>query len=229
MTPKTVGQPSKHFVIFSHGYGVRKDDNGLLSDIAESLPEVEPVLFDYFKIDESANTLTVCPLSRQAIRLSQVINEVRQANPGAIIDLIGHSQGTVAIALAKPENIRKVILLAPTFNFNLERSLVRYRSRPGTEINLEGISRLPSSDGLVRIVPAEYWREREGIKLFVEYNSFAAKTEMIMIEANQDQISEKVDLSVLSPEIVVASLDGDHGFSGPARKKLIEVIRKYII
>ena len=37
-------QPNKHIVIFSHGFGVRKDDRGLLTDIAKEIPEVESVL-----------------------------------------------------------------------------------------------------------------------------------------------------------------------------------------
>jgi hypothetical protein len=42
----------KHIIIYSHGFGVRKDDNGLLSYIAEHLPEVESVLFDYYNIND---------------------------------------------------------------------------------------------------------------------------------------------------------------------------------
>ena len=39
-----------HFIIFSHGFGVQKDEHGLLTDIAQSIPEVESVLFDYYDI-----------------------------------------------------------------------------------------------------------------------------------------------------------------------------------
>ena len=55
----------KHIVIYSHGFGVRKDDNGLLSDIAEHLPEVESILFDYYDLNEANNELLICPTSHQ--------------------------------------------------------------------------------------------------------------------------------------------------------------------
>jgi len=48
---------SKHVIVYSHGFGVRKDDRGLLTDIAKSMPGVDHVLFDYNFIDEQANTL----------------------------------------------------------------------------------------------------------------------------------------------------------------------------
>jgi hypothetical protein len=38
---------SKHVIVYSHGFGVRKDDRGLLTDIAKSMPGVDHVLFDY--------------------------------------------------------------------------------------------------------------------------------------------------------------------------------------
>lgn len=222
-------QAKKHIVIYSHGFGVRKDDRGLLSDIAEYIPEVESVLFDYFKIDELAKTLTTCPPSEQASALNQIIKNARLANPGAVIDLICHSQGTIIAALAKPDKIRKVIFLAPVFDMGLERTMARYRTRPDAEINLEGISKLPPLDGLVRIVPAEYWRERRKLKPFVEYNDFAKKTEIIVVEAGQDDVLSKVDLKELDSGIKLIVLDGDHNFNGAARSPLIKVVRELLL
>lgn len=36
----------KNFIIFSHGFGVKKDDRGLFSDIASALTGAESVLFE---------------------------------------------------------------------------------------------------------------------------------------------------------------------------------------
>lgn len=221
--------PSKHVIIYSHGFGVRKDDRGLLTDIAEAFPEVESILFDYFKIDEEAKTLTICPFGEQANKLNQVIEKARLDYPGATVDLICHSQGTIVAALAKPENIRKVIFLAPVFDLGIERTLKRYQDKPGATINLDGESQLPALDGLVRIVPAEYWRERILLKPFDEYNKLANKTEIIVLEANQDEVLPRVDLKELDPKIKVISLDGDHNFTGRARNPLMEVVRKIIM
>lgn len=218
----------KHIIIYSHGFGVRKDDNGLLTDIAEALPEAESILFDYYEVDEIESTITICPISAQIESLNKVISEARQSNPEAIIDLIGHSQGTIVAAMAKPDGVRKAIFVSTVFDMGLEQTLERYKSKPGVKIDLDGISIVPSSTGLTKIIPAQYWQERVAIKPFAEYNVFAKKTDIVVINANQDQLLPKVDLKELSPKIKVIQLDGDHGFSGEDRKNLIEVIREEI-
>ena len=219
----------RHIIIYSHGFGVRRDDNGLLTDIAAALPEIESILFDYFEVNETKKEMLICSFSTQVEKLNQVISETRIANPEAIIDLICHSQGTIIAALAKPNGIRKTILLSPTFDISLEHSLVRYRSKPEAEINLQGVSKIPSSQGLVRIIPKEYWQERLATKPIVEYNALAKKTEIIAIIAKQDELSPVVDLKDLDPRIKLIYLDGDHGFSHPNRDPMIKVIKELLI
>ena len=220
----------KHIVIYSHGFGVRKDDSGLFSDIAKNIPEVESVLFDYYIVNEQAKTLTIIPFSEQVIKLNEIILKTRKANPDAIIDLICHSQGTIVAALAKPKGVRKIIMLAPPFDMDVERSLKKYQTMPGSIINLEGMSKLPTStDGLERIVPSTYWIERLLIKPFAIYNKLAEETDVISIEANQDQVVPKVNLKELSKKIKLDPIDGNHNFSGKGRIILIEKLRHYII
>ncbi len=214
----------KHIVVYSHGFGVRKDDNGLLSDVAEHLPEIESVLFDYYNFDEVNGELLICPTSIQVKKLNQVIDKIKADNPGALIDLIAHSQGAIVAAMAKPSGIRKAILLAPVFDMGLERTLSRYQTKPDAEVNINGTSRIPSSNGITRIIPKEYWQERLNIKPFKEYNDFLEKTEIIVIKANQDELVPAVDLKELNERIKITSLDGDHGFHAPNRIRLIDVI-----
>lgn len=220
---------NKHFVVYSHGFGVRKDDRGLLADIAGSLPEVDSVLFDYFDVDETAKTITIRPLSVQAKMLNEIIDGIRGSNPDAVIDLICHSQGTIVSAIAKPQNIRKTILLAPVFEMSLEHTFRRYEGRPKVEINRNGLSKIGVLDGYLRLVPKEYWNERENLKPFEEYNAFAELTELISIEANQDDIVPKVDLAPLSPKVKQISMDGDHNFTGAAREPLKARLRSLLL
>ncbi len=211
----------KHIIIFSHGFGVRKDDRGLLDDLASAFPEAESILFDYFIVDEASHTLTITPLSEQVKMLNKVISKARADNPKAVIDLIGHSQGTVIAALAKPTGIRKSIMTAPVFDMRIERTIERHTKNPGSEINLNGISKLRPLDGYTRIVPAEYWSERKNLpSTFSLYNEFAKRTELIMINANQDDIIGNADLTELSSDIKVINLDGNHGFYDAARANL---------
>jgi len=222
-------ESKKHIVIYSHGFGVRKDDRGLLSNIAESLPEVESILFDYYLVDEENKTITMCPPSEQAAKLTKVVHDAQAQYPEAIIDIIAHSQGTLVPALAQLHGIRKTILLAPVFDMSVERTLKKYRERPGAEVNLEGISKFPPVDGLTRLIPAEYWVERAALRPIEAYNNFTDDTELIVIEAKQDNILEKVDLSDLSPKIKQIPMDGDHGFYYEARQPLIDLIRNLLL
>lgn len=218
----------KHIVIFSHGFGVRKDDLGLLSNIADSLKDCTSILFDYFDIDEEKETLTVRPFSEQVKKLTDVYNETRLKYPNAIIDIIGHSQGTIIPSLAKLKGIRKTILLAPVFDLSIERTLKRYANKPDTIIDLEGMSKLYKLDGYDRFIPKEYWVERKIVKPFDIYNEYSLNSELIIINANQDAILGIPDLSELNENIQVISLDGGHNFNDKDRDGLLKTIKGII-
>ncbi len=224
------GEPSNHVVVFSHGFAVKKDDQGLFTDIAEALSGVETILFDYNEIDEKNNTLTVRPFSEQIKMLEKVLEDIRKSNPGAVIDLICHSQGTIVGAGVTFSGIRKTILVSPVFDLNFERTLKRLQAIPGGVINLQGISKYPRKDGSTTIVPARYWTERKVMTKPVDiYNVFAEKTELIVIKPNQDNILGEVDMNGLNPKIKVIALDGNHSFEGEARKELADVISKILL
>ncbi|MEK7118154.1 MAG: hypothetical protein AAB869_00940, partial [Patescibacteria group bacterium] len=154
----------KHFAIFSHGFGVRKDARGIFTDIASVLPGIEPVMFDYNEINETENIITITPLRRQAEMLKEILRGVKESAPDAIVDIISHSQGAIAVALATPTEIRKTIFLAPPVGVSSGRMLAAFRSRPGAEINMEGMSKIPRRDGSITLVPADYWTDRKNLK-----------------------------------------------------------------
>ncbi|NQV11792.1 hypothetical protein HQ524_00360 [Candidatus Uhrbacteria bacterium] len=215
----------KHIVIFSHGFGVKKDDRGLFTGIANGLSEIEPILFDYNVVDEHSDNMTVRPFSRQMEILNRVINEQRDTHPDAIIDLVCHSQGCRIASLARPVGIRKTIFLAPPTDSGIARTLERYRNNPKAIINLEGVSQLPRSDGSTTSVPAEYWRERmaEGSPL-ESYNQFANKTDLTVIKALQDTVLGETSFKGLDPKANVVELKGDHDFTGLARNVMVEKV-----
>lgn len=216
-----------HIVIYSHGFGVKKDDRGLLTDIANSLKNVESILFDYNDIDEEKNQLTARPFSEQVEILKKKIADARENNPDAIIDIICHSQGSVIVALAKPEEIRKVILIAPPFSAGIEKMVRRFNSRPGTEINMQGISKITRSDGSLTIVPAQYFSERAEVNPKELYEKLSELTELIVINAKQDEVLDENNISDLGKAEII-NINGNHGFSGDSRKNLLEIIASKI-
>lgn len=139
-----------------------------------------------------------------------------------MIDIIAHSQGTMVAALAKPQGIRKIILLAPVFDMNIERTFDRFKKDPNAKMNIDGVSTLPPSvDGYTRLVPAKYWEERKNVDIFKEYNELAQLSEVIVIKAKQDHLLPDTDLSQLDPSIEVLSMNGDHGFNADEDRKLL--------
>lgn len=217
-----------HIVIYSHGFGVKKDDRGLLTDIANSLKSVESILFDYNDIDEEKNQLTAKPFSEQVEILKKNIADARENNPNAIIDIICHSQGAVIVALAKPAGIRKIIFIAPPFSAGIEKMVRRFNSRPGTEINMRGISKITRSDGSLTIVPAQYFAERAEVNPKELYKNLSELTELIIINAKQDEVLDENNISDLGKAEII-DIDGNHGFSGDSRKKLLEIIASKIV
>lgn len=215
----------KHIIIFSHGFGTRKDDRGLLTDIADGFSKTESILFDYNGVDETENILTVRLLSEQARMLNDVIEKARIDNPGAIIDVIGHSQGCLVIGIAKPNGIRKTIFVAPSLDKDIEHTINMFKERPGTEINLSGISKLARNDGTVTLVPSEFWVERKQSDPIPLYNELSYKTDLIIINAKQDEILGHSNIEGLDNRIKIMDIDGNHQFSGESRQVLIDKIK----
>ncbi|MFA5750779.1 MAG: hypothetical protein WC898_00605 [Candidatus Paceibacterota bacterium] len=220
---------AEHIIVFSHGFGTRKDDRGLFSIIANEFAQTPFFLFDYNRVDEERNILTVRPLSEQAKMLNDVISKSCLDNPNAMVDIIAHSQGCLVVALAKPLGIRKIVFITPSLDSDIEHTINMFKERRGTEINLLGVSKLARKDGSTTMVPAEFWEERKKINPIPLYNELCLHTDLLIINAKQDDVMGKVDARGLDERIKVISLDGDHQFYGEARAPLIEEIKLFLV
>ena len=217
----------QHIVVFSHGFGVRKDARGMFTDIAAGLPYV-PVLFDYNTIDVHNNT-HVPPLTDQAHTLQDVLARTRQANPHATIDLIAHSQGCIVAGLAKPQGLRKIVLLAPPKTLSAQRIIDLFGTREGTVINQQGVSKLARRDGTTTILSAAYWQSLATTDPQQLYNGLAARAPTTVVVADRDEVLGEHTFNRLSPAVTVRHLAANHDFAGPARSKLITLIRQELL
>lgn len=216
-----------HIIIFSHGFGVRKEDRGLFTAIARSLPDVKSVLFDYNPINEASNTLTAKPLDEQARKLRKVINSTRAEYPGAIIDLVCHSQGCVVAGLLKPRGIRKVIMLTPPEDISEATVVEQLGARTGTVIDVAARTRLPRADGSTTVIHPEYWQSLAGIDPVKLYNKLARVTALRIMSARQDEVLGKVGFAGLDPGVSHITLDGNHNFDDEeSRKRLLYILQK---
>ncbi len=213
-----------NIIIYSHGFGVKKDDRGLFTDIAAALPDIHHVMFDYNSIDESHNTLTATPLDQQSIMLQDKIAEIRVKFPESRLSIIGHSQGCVVAAMAQPSSIDSIIFLSPPTQFlGIKRD--KLAERAGTIVEPDGTIRYPRRDGSTTIIREDYWKSREGIDPIALYNTLATTTHLTIITATNDEVLSATDFSGLVDKIKIIELHANHDFTGGIRENLVSHIK----
>lgn len=217
---------SKHIIVYSHGFGVRKDDRGLFTDIANAIPEAEHAMFDYNQTDEQTNTLTVSPLQEQVQKLKEQLSKI---DSDAKVDIVAHSQGCVVVALAKPQNVRQILCLAPPDNVDTERLINFFGNRDGSVIDLNGQSRIPRRDGSTTVIPAAYWQSLKGLDVIRLYNRLPDLAKVKFLIANDDEVLGMTNFDKTDERIELIQLDGNHDFTDNARQYLVDYVRNEIV
>ncbi|MEO5499747.1 MAG: alpha/beta hydrolase [Candidatus Saccharimonadales bacterium] len=220
----------KHILIYSHGFGVRKEDRGLFTSISKAISDATSVMFDMNPIHESTNTLTVKPLHEQAGKLRKVINQTKAEHPDAIIDLVCHSQGCVVAALLKPRGIRKVIMITPPED--MTEAVVVKQMSAGREltINVTEKTRIERSDGSTTVIRPEYWQSLAGVNAVKLYNLLARVTTLRIIGAKSDEVLGKVTFNGLDSSISHVTIEGGHNFEEEdSRKQLLYILKKELL
>lgn len=211
----------KHYVVYSHGFGVRKDDRGLMTDIAGSMPEFEHILFDYNELSDSDKTMRAASLSDQADKLNSQIDLL---DPDATVDVVAHSQGCISTAIAQPERVRHIVFITPPDNTDGARISEYFGSRPGSHMDMDGESRIPRRDGTTTIIPAEYWSDLKSIEVVPLYAKLAELCEITFIAARDDEVLDGPDFTSLDGLVDLRVLPGNHDFTGVYRPTLLKTI-----
>jgi len=215
----------KKVVIFSHGFGLRKDNRGLFTYLGKELEVygIKSIYFDYNRYDSKSKKLYTVPFSIQAHKLQNLIDKTHKLYPNIEIVIIGQSQGSFIPTLCNVEKITKVIGISPFFHTKMDDILKRYTKSKENVLNFSGTSTRKRSDGSTTIIPSSYWKERFESNMEDLYNQLAKKTELVLISALQDEIMDIMDLRKIKQASII-NLDGDHDFSIQYRYKLVDVI-----
>lgn len=203
-------------IICSHGFGVQADARGMFTEIAEAFPDHTFITFDYNQVNDDGNLL-VAPLNEQV----QVLQEQLDRYPESI--LLAHSQGCVVAGMADISNVAQVILLAPPDKASPERVERKLAQNPSSETNLDGISRLPRSDGSITLISRQYIDSLKDLKPLALYKSMAELRPVTIIRATNDQVLGMTNVDELSA-VTLIDIDSDHDFHGKARRILIETL-----
>ncbi|MGE3770084.1 MAG: hypothetical protein AB7G06_03950 [Bdellovibrionales bacterium] len=216
----------KHIILYSHGFGVDKTDRGLFTDIAAALPNAEHVMFDYNDVDTKTRNMTINPLSAQAVNLQRRYDDVAAQNPGAVIDLVCHSQGCVAAAKANLNGVRRMVFLTAPSVLSVKDMVDRFGSKAGSSIDLNGMSQLARADGTTTYVPPIYWQELDALEPIKDYTVIAPKNDLTIIQAEEDHVLGRVELTGVPAK--VSFMPGDHNFDGAARPALVQRVAEVL-
>lgn len=204
-------------IVFSHGFGVKSDARGMFTQIADAFPQYNSVLFDYNTILENGD-IEVAPLDLQAMILQQKVNE----QPGDVI-IIAHSQGCIIAGMIDLRNVKKVILLAPPVEMSMQRVIDKLMKKPGAEINLNGTSKLPRSDGTVTHISKEYVQSVSHVSPVDLYASIAQKTNATIVRCVDDEVLGLTNVNEVASAKHI-DVSADHDFTGNARTVLLDVL-----
>ncbi len=213
---------TKHYIIYSHGFGVDKTDRGLMADIAAALPSCEHVMFDYNSIDVENSEMTVSPFDEQVVKLQ---SKLAGLPSDAVVDIVAHSQGCIIASLAKPQNIRRAIFLTPPDSLDIDEKITKYSAREGSYIDVHGESRLPRRDGSTTIIRPEFWESMRGIDIMKAYNEIPQDIKTTFIVADADEVLGKTSFEELRDDIQVIELPGNHDFAVEYRAGVVSVIK----
>lgn len=205
-------------IICSHGFGVKADARGMFTEIAEAFPEYTFKMFDYNEVLSNGN-IVVAPLHQQATTLQDVIDETIADE----IILLCHSQGCIIAGLVELSKVSKVILLAPPVVASMQHVINKLANKPGGELNIDGVSKLPRSDGSTTLLPKEYLTSLDSVNPLELYVSIARVKPTVIVRATNDEVlgMTNVDKVASAQSIDIAA---NHDFTGPSRNKLIETL-----
>ena len=205
-------------ILFSHGFGVKADSNGMFTQIAEAFPEHQFIMFDY-NTDLGGGDIKVASLNEQAKKLQQKIDE--QAD-GLII--IAHSQGCVITGMVDLDTAKKVILLAPPVEMSPERLASKLLNRPGAVIDLDGTSKLPRTDGTTTFIGSDYIQSLTNVDPLSLYRKVANTVNTTIIRSLNDEVLGLTNVNTVA-NARHFDIEAGHNFTSEARRTLISLLK----
>lgn len=201
-------------IIFSHGFGVKADARGMFTEIAANFPEYQCEMFNYNNILENGD-IEVAPLSDQAKKLQNVLDQQKDK-----VVIIAHSQGCITAGMVSLDNVRRVILLAPPEKMSMQRVMDKLMRKPGAEVNLSGVSKLPRSDGTTTLISREYIESVSNINPLEIYQTIANEVATTIVRCTEDEVLGLTEVNKIKNATHI-DIEADHDFTGTGRAKLL--------
>jgi pimeloyl-ACP methyl ester carboxylesterase len=209
-------------VVFSHGFGVKRDSRGMFTDIADSLPPTFGyVMFDFNDIN--GHNVTLEPYSGQAKKLNAVLQFAQ--NNSDTVYLVGHSMGCITASLLLSTIPKKVILLAPPVHGPRKKSNNTWAERPGAYYDGDTLI-VPRKDGTTSIIPQSFFDESIKVDCLQAMQAYSEVVPLKVVQALDEEIIKPTDSYDLLPgnAITLIKTPGNHNFDPPHRQAVIRQI-----
>lgn len=224
-------EASGYVVIFSHGFGVKRDSWGMFNEIGKALKDRSMVVrFDYNRINTQENATYVLPCTVQSRMLACVIDHFTTLFSPTRTSIIAHSMGCVVTGLLQLKKIEKILLLAPPITSPYQRLKDYFSKRPGSRIDDTQSSVIERSDGSWTYIPPEFWPDIRLTSPFNLYKDLKPTTDLYAIRPLQDHVIINEDYNGLQQLLKgnYVEIDGSHDFHPPHRQKLLDTIQKIL-
>lgn len=218
----------KNVVIFSHGFDVQRDSNGLFLDIVSYLPkDFGFVFFDYHLYSNGNERLRT--ISQQSVALREVTEWVINNLKPRTIHLVAHSMGCKIASLAKIASFDSIIYLAPAINHGTGFRKW-FTTHPGATQTDDGWQ-IERRSGKTTHISKTLFDEQEKLdpkELMIRY---AANKPIEIIYALHDRFIPATQIEELAKisSITITPIDADHNFTGSASHEVCTAIRSRLI
>lgn len=228
-------ETASHTVVLVHGFGTNKHETArYFDDLVAALGQTYRVVrFDFAGLGDSEGTLSTMTYERQAEELRVVLEWVHQQFPGQI-SIVAQSMGCFITALCCPDMIERTVFTGiPNIHTEqiVDRIAKRFARKPESVVNIQGVSKILRSSGEMQTIHPDFWQSILRFKPLEKVAAYAAKTKLLIIHPNQDDVVGTDDLEGYSElnNVQVRHLDGDHSFTKPDdRGRVIAEIKQWL-
>jgi len=228
-------ETADHTVVLVHGFGTNKHETaGYFDDLVAALSQIyRMVRFDFAGLGDSEGTLSTMTYERQAEELRVVLQWVRQQFPGQI-SIVAQSMGCFITALCNPEGISRTVFTGiPNIHTDriVDRIARRFAKKPESVVDIQGVSRILRSSGEIQTIQPDFWQSIIRFKPLETVEIYAAKTKLLIIHPNQDDVVGTDDLDGYAglTGTTVKHMDGDHSYTKiEDRENVIREIEEWL-
>lgn len=208
-------------IVMVHGFGTDKHETAhYFDDVSTTMIDknFRVVRFDFSGYGRSEGRQIDASYSKHVGDLNAVLDYARiYSDP---IYIFAQSMGCFVVALASPSDIAKTIMTGiPNHSpeYLIKRFISRFQSRQGAKMDLNSISLLPRSTGEVQKIGPQFWRDIESLKPLEIVQSYASKTNLMIVHWNQDEIigTDFVKEYDKLPGVHSLWLNGNHSVTNP--------------